>query len=77
MFGNRGMGNKGDNIRRGAGAGRGGGLGAVGKCVCTKCGYQVAKKAGMPCIEQRCPKCGTALFREGGVHYTKTINKQK
>lgn len=53
---------------RGSG-GRGRGLGAVGNCVCVKCGYSAPKIAGVPCMEKKCPKCGTILFREDGVHY--------
>lgn len=30
-------------------------------CVCDKCGYYEAKKAGEPCQEITCPECGEAL----------------
>lgn len=53
------------NGRRGGGRG----MGPSGRCVCLKCGYSVPKKAGVPCLDERCPSCGTALVREGGAHY--------
>ena len=35
------------------------------KCVCsnTKCNYSESKRAGLPCSEIRCPKCGSRLIR--------------
>lgn len=56
---------------RGQGGGRGPGrlggpkaAGPGGQCVCTKCGHKIAHKAGQPCTEQKCPKCGAQLLRE-------------
>ncbi|MCD6307308.1 MAG: hypothetical protein J7M32_13615 [Deltaproteobacteria bacterium] len=50
----------------GGGRGMGGGFGAGpgGFCVCPNCGEKVAHQLGVPCYEQTCPKCGTAMTRE-------------
>ena len=44
------------------------GMGSSGHCVCPACGHRVEHKAGMPCLEERCAKCGKAMVREGGWH---------
>ena len=46
--------------RRGYG-GRGMGAGAPRVCKCTQCGYEVPKKPGIPCRNEKCPKCGGIL----------------
>lgn len=51
----------------GQGRGRMGGpgaAGAVGSCLCPKCGQRVAHERGLPCVQRQCPKCGTAMTRE-------------
>ena len=50
--------------RGGRGRGDGFGAGPGGSCICPKCGEQVAHQLGIPCYEQRCSKCGTAMTRE-------------
>ncbi len=55
----------------GGGAGSGGGrgrmggkgLGLGGECVCPQCGEKTPHQRGIPCFEQKCPKCGTAMTR--------------
>jgi len=42
--------------------GFGGGPG--GYCVCPNCGYREPHKAGVPCYQQICPKCGGRMIRE-------------
>jgi len=57
--GGRGMG-------QGRGRGRGGGgygLGPGGECVCPNCGYKGPHQVGVPCYNQKCPKCGTMMTR--------------
>lgn len=48
------------------GQGRMGGTaqGPGGTCVCTKCGYRMAHKAGESCDEKACPECGAKMDRE-------------
>ncbi|MBN2032224.1 MAG: hypothetical protein JW836_03030 [Deltaproteobacteria bacterium] len=55
---------------RGMGGGRGargrqGGFGAGpgGDCVCPSCGQRATHQTGIPCYEQKCPKCGTPMTR--------------
>ena len=40
------------------------GLGPTGMCVCGSCWHKVPHKAGTPCTEIKCPKCGSMMFRE-------------
>jgi len=44
--------------------GGGRGLGPSGYCICPACGHRESHQRGVPCIELRCPKCGTAMVRE-------------
>jgi hypothetical protein len=51
----------------GGGRGRKGGPlagGAVGTCVCPKCGHQKPHERGVPCTQVKCPQCGTTMIRE-------------
>lgn len=65
-------------------AGRGGehtserglhGLGPRGDCVCPKCEYRKRHQAGRPCREDRCPRCGARLLREGSDHHALWLKK--
>lgn len=51
-------------------------MGAGGYCVCLKCGYRKPHERGVPCIEQKCPKCGKALMREGSEHYDQAVARK-
>lgn len=53
---------KGLRPRRGAGNRRG--FGGVNNCVCPKCGKKAPHIRGNPCIEQKCPECGTNMVPE-------------
>jgi len=49
------------------------GLGARGNCICLKCGTKIPHHRGIPCLEERCPKCGAALVREGSPHHRQRV----
>ena len=51
----------------GQGRGRMGGplaAGAVGTCLCPKCEHREPHERGVPCVERKCPKCGTVMTRQ-------------
>ena len=57
---------------RGLGLGRGSGgrgrmggfaAGPGGNCVCTKCGHKEPQIRGQPCMNKKCPKCGSPMTR--------------
>ena len=64
----RGGGRGGGTGRGGAGRGTGrmGGPAAAGPggyCVCPSCGHREPHVAGVPCYQEKCPKCGTKMAR--------------
>jgi len=55
-------------------------MGRGGNCICPKCGFTALHQRGTPCQEQRCPKCGAKMLREGSYHHNllqKKRNNQK
>ncbi len=69
----RGMG-RGLGLGAGRGLGRGGGRGRMGgplaagpggSCVCSKCGQEAPHQVGVPCMQQKCPQCGSPMVRKG------------
>jgi hypothetical protein len=48
---------------RGRGLGGGSALGPGGECMCPNCGYKTSHQIGVPCYNQRCPKCETMMVR--------------
>jgi len=63
MFNNQRLGS---GMGRGDGRGRqskGFGLGPGGECVCPKCRARAPHQTGIPCYEQKCPKCGSFMTR--------------
>jgi hypothetical protein len=55
----------------------GGALGAGGDCICPKCGTRTAHQAGVPCIDERCSECGSALLREGSPHHQQVMERRQ
>lgn len=65
------------NGKRGGGYGCGrGAQGPSFNCICNKCGTKIPHTPGVPCREERCPKCGTVMVREGSPH-DRWTNKTK
>jgi hypothetical protein len=50
----------------GQGRGRGSGFrpGPGGFCVCPACGHKAPHQQGVPCLDIKCPECGTMMTRE-------------
>jgi hypothetical protein len=44
-------------------------MGSGGFCICVKCGTRIPHRRGIPCMQERCPKCGKVMLREGGEHH--------
>lgn len=44
-------------------------MGSMGNCICPKCGFKKSHKRGVPCQEEKCPKCGAKLLREDSYHH--------
>jgi ribosomal protein L32 len=39
------------------------GAGPGGQCVCPSCGSKVPHQIGVPCNQNKCPKCGNFMVR--------------
>ena len=57
----RGRGQNSPGKGRGMGGGRA--LGPGGQCVCPKCGHKESHERGHPCLEIKCPECGSYMTR--------------
>jgi hypothetical protein len=52
------------------------GMGSQGNCICLGCKTTKPHAPGVPCREERCPKCGKAMVREGSAHHLAYLEKQ-
>jgi hypothetical protein len=48
---------------------RGRDMGPGGFCVCPKCDERIRHNRGVPCQEEKCPRCGARMLREGSHHH--------
>jgi uncharacterized paraquat-inducible protein A len=53
------------------------GMGPMGYCVCPNCNYKTPHRRGTPCQEEKCPRCGTKMLREGSYHHDLSEKKKK
>lgn len=44
-------------------------MGTGGDCICPKCEARMEHKRGIPCQDERCPKCGAKMLREDSYHH--------
>ena len=49
---------------------------SMGYCVCPKCNTRIEHKAGVPCRNLICEKCGVSMTREGAVHFRQIKGKK-
>lgn len=54
-----------------------GGMGAGGSCICLGCGTKIPHRSGTPCLQERCPKCGKAMVREGSEHHRAALARRR
>jgi len=38
------------------------GMRSGGNSICKRCGYKKPHEAGIPCREEKCPKCGARML---------------
>jgi Zn-finger nucleic acid-binding protein len=50
---------------------------AGGHCICPKCDARTSHQRGVPCQEEKCPKCGAKMLREGSEHHQLLLKKRK
>jgi len=48
-----------------------GGMGRGGMCICPRCSHKIPHRRGVPCQDERCPKCGSVMLREDSYHHRK------
>lgn len=52
-------------------------MGSGGQCICTKCDVKIPHRQGVLCQDERCPKCGAKMLREGSHHHKHFKEKHK
>ncbi len=45
-------------------------MGPEGYCICPKCEARQPHRDGVRCQDERCPRCGARMLREGSRHWT-------
>lgn len=48
-----------------------------GNCICVRCGYNKPHERSIPCQEEKCPKCGARMLREGSPHHQEYLKKKR
>ena len=43
--------------------------GPDGYCICPRCETRLAHRQGVRCRDERCPRCGAKMLREGSEHH--------
>lgn len=38
-------------------------------CICVRCNFRMPHTRGVPCRENKCPKCGKKMMKEGSYHH--------
>ena len=51
-------------------------MGAGGYCICPKCGERTNHRQGIPCQQDKCPKRGAKMLREGSEHHKLLLKKR-
>jgi len=51
-------------------------MGASGYCICPTCEEKIAHQQGRPCQEEKCPKCGQKMIREGSYHHQQLVRNR-
>lgn len=52
-------------------------MGEGGFCLCPKCETRIPHRDGIPCQDERCPKCGARMLREGSDHHKLFLESRK
>lgn len=44
-------------------------------CICVHCNTRIPHERGIPCRQNKCPKCGRIMFKEGSYHHQLYLKK--
>ena len=51
-------------------------MGPIGECVCPKCEMRITHRRGVPCQEERCPRCQVRMLRVDSDDYQLWMKKK-